>query len=370
MIMENNNMNIPNVTVGELVEMLSSFYTNVIQNNGSLQHVPTPFLWGAAGIGKSEGVRQMAERIRQKTGKRVVVTDVRLLLFNPIDLRGLPTANEDKTLAVWLRPTIFQMEESPDVVNILFLDELSAAPQSVQAAAYQICLDHKVGEHTLPDNCLVIAAGNRTTDKSVSYKMPKALCNRLMHFNVVTNYAAWLKWAIAHDIDSRIIGYLAFDNSKLCVEPEASDMAFTTPRSWACVDYLMKNASGDLEALHPLISGCVGTDTALEFETWVKTRDELPNVEDVLKGRLTSYPQSHDVRLAFMASLVTAIRTRREQITAYELENACAYVKNARYPTDFLMTFYADLNAVEELRLKLMKCPSCQAWQAKNKGLI
>lgn len=53
------------------------------------------------------------------------------------------------------------MDSSDDIVNILFLDEISAAPQSVQAAAYQITLDRVVGEHKLPDNCIVIAAGNR-----------------------------------------------------------------------------------------------------------------------------------------------------------------------------------------------------------------
>lgn len=53
-------------------------------------------LWGAPGVGKSQGVRQIAREIGQATGKRVVVTDVRLLLFNPIDLRGIPTANADQ----------------------------------------------------------------------------------------------------------------------------------------------------------------------------------------------------------------------------------------------------------------------------------
>ena len=71
-------------------------------------------------------------------------------MFNPIDLRGIPTANADKTLAVWLKPQIFQMDPSEGIVNILFLDEISAAPQSVQAAAYQMTLDRVVGEHRLP----------------------------------------------------------------------------------------------------------------------------------------------------------------------------------------------------------------------------
>ncbi|MBP5222369.1 MAG: hypothetical protein J6Z35_04315, partial [Lachnospiraceae bacterium] len=72
-----------------------------------------------------------AEKVEERTGKHTAVTDVRLLLFNPIDLRGIPTANADKTLAIWLKPQIFQMDESEDVVNFLFLDEISAAPQSV-----------------------------------------------------------------------------------------------------------------------------------------------------------------------------------------------------------------------------------------------
>ena len=83
------------------------------------------------------------------------------------------------------------MDESENVLNLLFLDEISAAPPSVQAAAYQITLDRMVGEHRLPENCIVIAAGNRVTDKSVVYNMPKALANRLCHFEVAVDAAAW-----------------------------------------------------------------------------------------------------------------------------------------------------------------------------------
>ena len=92
------------------------------------------------------------------------------------------------------------MDEREDVVNILFLDEISAAPQSVQAAAYQITLDRTIGEHKLPENCIVIAAGNRVTDKSVAYTMPKALANRLMHIEAVGNPASWIEWANLHGI--------------------------------------------------------------------------------------------------------------------------------------------------------------------------
>ena len=368
MKMENKNLNMPNITVGEVVEMLSMLYSNSIKNNLPFKGLPTPFLWGPAGIGKSEAIVQLAESLEKETDKKTSITDVRLLLFSPVDLRGVPVADEHKKFSNWLMPKIFDMNPNSDYINILFLDELSAAPQSVQAAAYQICLDRKIGEHKLPDNCIVIAAGNRTTDQSVSYKMPKALCNRLMHFNIETNYKAWLKWAVAHDIDSRIIGYLAFDNSKLCVDPESSDMAYPTPRSWSFVSNLLKTTSAAIEGIHHLISACVGTDTSLEFETWAKSHAELPNVEDVLNGRCSKHPGSYDALLAFTASIVSAIRARREHITSQELENVCAYIK--KFPTDFAMTVYSDLNAMEDIRLKLMKCPSCQNWLTKNKRYI
>ena len=86
------------------------------------------------------------------------------------------------------------MDESGDTVNILFLDEISAAPQSVQAAAYQITLDRSVGEYRLPENCIVIAAGNRVTDRSVAYSMPKALANRLCHLEIRSDPGSWHDW--------------------------------------------------------------------------------------------------------------------------------------------------------------------------------
>ena len=210
-----NNSDMIVLTVDKTVAQLKNVYCTAITKKIPPKKIPPVMLWGPPGIGKSQGVRQLASEIQAETGKTVCITDVRLLLFNPIDLRGIPTANADKTLAVWLKPKIFQMDESDGIINILFLDEISSAPQSVQAAAYQITLDRMIGEHCLPNNCIVIAAGNRITDRSVVNKMPKALANRFCHFEIKSDFESWKAWAIKKSINEKIIGYLSFRQSAL-----------------------------------------------------------------------------------------------------------------------------------------------------------
>ncbi len=365
MITDTFKCNIPNITVNKVVDSLIALYSNAIRMHQDLKKLPTPFLWGAAGIGKSQGVYQLAERLEKETGKRVVVTDIRLLLFSPVDLRGVPVADEHKQFTVWLKPQIFKMDEDKNTVNILFLDELSAAPQSVQAAAYQICLDRKIGEHTLPDNCIVIAAGNRVTDQSVSYKMPKALCNRLMHFNVESDYATWREWAIENEISEKVIGYLAMDNTRLCVEPETSDLAYCTPRSWEFVSNILKMTENSPETACDLISACVGRDTAIEFLRFCKGSLRLPEISDIINGKCKEYPQRHDTAFVLVSGIVARIKKDCEMLTNTQIENVWNYVQ--RLPNDFVMMFVKDIHNIAAVNKKLMKCYSFQQWLNKNR---
>lgn len=361
-------MNIPGMSVAKAIEKLEVLYCAVIENGGTFKNIPTPFFWGPAGVGKSEGVYQMAGNIAKKTGKKVLVTDVRLLLFSPVDLRGVPIADDEKRFTNWLMPKIFDMDKSDECINFLFLDELSAAPQSVQAAAYQICLDRRIGEFALPKNCIVIAAGNRTTDQSVSYKMPKALCNRLMHFNIKSDYVAWRTWAVEHAVSDKVIAYLGFDNSRLCVEPENSDLAYATPRSWAFVSTLLNNTGNDPKAIHDLIAACVGNDNAIEFEAFCKGYINMPSVSDVVSGRSTELPKSHDMMFAMVSGLVAAIRDKGNELTVDQLDNICTYV--IRLPKDFCMSFMKDITHIPDMNMKLMKCHGFQKWLSANKRFL
>lgn len=359
---------IPALTVGNMVQQLAGAYVSLIRKGAALKVMPSVMLWGPPGVGKSQAVRQIAKEIELETGKRTHVTDVRLLLFNPIDLRGIPTANEDKTLAVWLKPQIFQMEESEDVVNILFLDEISAAPQSVQAAAYQITLDRVVGEHRLPDNCIVIAAGNRTTDKSVAYKMPKALANRLMHLEVEVSFASWKEWAIAGGIHPAVVGYLTFRQEALLqFDAGSEELAFCTPRSWEMVSNVLQNVEGEVRTLFPLIAGLIGTGTASEFYTWCQVCRELPKMEEIFGGKAVRVPKKPDELYALVSAMTAYASAHREDLEG--IRNSILYAE--KLPPDFSVLLMRDYLSIEkEYGKKLLRIPEFSRWMQTRGSLL
>ena len=359
--------NVPSMDMNRIVEDLGHMYSTAILGGQSLKDLPSVMLWGPPGVGKSQAIRQIGDRISRATGRRVSVTDVRLLLFNPIDLRGIPTANEDKTLAIWLKPKIFHMEEGGNVVNILFLDEISAAPPSVQAAAYQITLDRTVGEHRLPDNCIVIAAGNRTTDKSVAYKMPKALANRLLHIQVEHSFPAWKLWALQAGIHPMVIGFLSFRRDHLMGFNAASEeLAFATPRSWEMVSKLLTTVGEDVDRLYNLIAGLVGVGMAMEFRSWCKVFKTLPRMEDIFEGLCPPPPREPDGLYALCAAMTAYARENKDDPEA--IGHSVTYAD--KLPPDYATMLMKDYMYLEEnYRLKLMRIPAFARW-ISNKGWL
>ena len=346
------------MTVQQTVHQLADAYTALIRSEVPLKSFPSVMLWGPPGVGKSQGVRQIAAEIAERTGKKVEVTDVRLLLFNPVDLRGIPTANADKTLAVWLRPKIFQMDDSSDVINILFLDEISAAPQSVQASAYQITLDRTVGEHKLPENCIVIAAGNRVTDRSVAYTMPKALANRLCHIEIESDSKSWHDWAVNAGINQIVLGFLNYNPSMLMgFNSNTDDLSFPTPRSWEMVSNILNHVSENIDDVFPLIVGCIGDDAAYELRTWSEIYSKIPSIESIVNGDVTGVPSRPEILYAVSSRILPYMRGCHN---GQELQNVIAYA--AKLPVEFKDQIFTDLLNIKSLRKQLQKNDTFDYW--------
>ena len=121
-------------------------------------------LWGAPGSAKSA----IAQQVATDAGRQYV--DVRALLLDPVDLRGIPWRDgSDRTR--WAPPAFLPPTDDPGrwLIN---LEELPSAVPMVQAALYQLVLDRKVGEYELPEGASLIACGNRESDRGVTHRAP------------------------------------------------------------------------------------------------------------------------------------------------------------------------------------------------------
>ena len=229
------------------------------------------FLWGPPGVGKSQVVAQVAD-----VGGLDLV-DVRAVLLDPVDLRGLPHINGDGQ-AHWAIPDFLPK----DGQGIMFLDELNAAPPLVQAACYQLILDRKLGEYVLPDGWSILAAGNRETDRAVTSRMSSALANRFIHLNFEVDLQDWIEWALSAGVALEVIAFIRFRPGLLHqFDPARNEKTFPSPRTWEYVSDVLK-VSPDRDVEFELISGIVGDGAASEFVGFLKIYRDLPDPDGVL----------------------------------------------------------------------------------------
>ena len=187
-------------------------------------------------------------------------------------------------------------------IVFLFLDEITSAPPSMQGLCYQLILNRKVGTYSLPDNVVIVAAGNRETDRGISYKMPSPLANRLTHFTLRVDFDSWDDWAIQNRIHKHVVGFLNHSQSSLNdFDPKSSAKAFASPRTWEFVSKIMYTEC-DPVTLTDIISGTIGEGMALKFLAYCKNAAVLPDIRSVLNGSITKL-ESTDISLMF--SLIT-----------------------------------------------------------------
>lgn len=241
------------------------------------------FLWGPPGIGKSDVVKQIGESLDAH------VIDIRLSLWEPTDIKGIPYFDSNTSRMNWAPPI-----ELPDAEMaaryekiILFMDEMNSAAPAVQAAAYQLVLNRRIGTYTLPDNVFIVAAGNREADKGVTYRMPAPLANRFVHLEMAVNWDDWFSWAADNRVHKDVVGFLTFSKKDLYdFDPRSGSKAFATPRSWSFVSELLADDDGDEVTLADLTAGAVGEGLGIKFMAHRKIASKLPNPSDILKGKV------------------------------------------------------------------------------------
>ena len=267
------------------------------------------FLWGPPGIGKSEVVADITNELGG------FMIDLRMAQMEPTDLRGIPYFNKDNGKMDWAPPIDLPDDElaSKYPVIVLFLDEMNSAAPAVQAAGYQLILNRAVGKYKLPDNVVIVAAGNRESDKGVTYRMPMPLANRFLHLEMRPDFTSWQAWAVNNGIHTDVVGYLSFAKNDLYdFDSKSASRAFATPRSWTFVSEILDDEEDtDTDTLFNLVAGAVGEGLAVKFMAHRKISSKMPNPTDILSGKVKDLNVKE---ISAMYSLTTSM--------CYELRDA------------------------------------------------
>jgi hypothetical protein len=286
------------------------------------------FLWGPPGIGKSELVEGIT---RELDG---LMIDLRLGQMEPTDIRGIPFYNKDIGKMDWAPPIELPDEETAKQypIVVLFLDELNSAAPSVQSAAYQLILNRRIGKYVLPDNVVMVAAGNRESDKGVTYRMPTPLANRFIHQEMKVDFASWQDWAVNNRVHKDVVGYLSFAKQDLYdFDAKSASRAFATPRSWSFVSQLLDDRVDD-ETLTNLVAGTVGEGLAVKFMAHRKIASRMPNPADILTGKVTTLDVKevsamYSLVISMCYELKAAVETKVEDKKFHEMaDNFLGYM--------------------------------------------
>jgi hypothetical protein len=241
------------------------------------------FLWGPPGIGKSDIVAQITKGLVNS-----YLIDIRLSLWEPTDIKGIPYFDANEGKMVWGAPAELPDEAMAAKYDhiVLFLDEMNSAAPAVQAAAYQLILNRRVGQYRLPDNVIIVAAGNREADKGVTYRMPAPLANRFVHLEMAVNFDDWFSWAVNNKVHQDVVGYLQFAKADLYdFDPKSASRSFATPRSWSFVSELLDEQL-DEGTTTDLVAGAVGEGLAIKFMAHRKVAASMPDPSDILAGKV------------------------------------------------------------------------------------
>jgi len=275
----------------------------------SSQHHTPVMLWGPPGVGKS----QMVAHIAALHG--VPLIDIRLSQMEPTDLRGIPFRNGD--LVEWSIPAMLPDAGRHGAAGILFLDEITSAPPSVSAAAYQLILDRRLGDYRVPDGWAIFAAGNRQGDRGVTYAMPAPLANRFTHYEVEAHLDDWVAWAHTAGMDERLIGFLRFRPDLLfSFNPAHNPVAFPSPRSWEYAHRALQKFRDTPDLMLDALQACVGQAAGVEFKTFIDNMTRLPDIEAILAGQAADVPEGIDLQYGVAAALVRRAVLARETLEA------------------------------------------------------
>jgi len=266
-------------------------------------------LHGRSGDGKSARVKEIdpdAEIIY-------------LVNASPDSLCGKSIVNEGEMIDIpptWYTKLVEKCEKEKDKIHIVFFDEITNAPLSIQGMAFNIVLDKEVnGKWKLPENSRIVAAGNELEESRSAYGISEPLFNRFAHVYIETKVDEWLGWASGESETNEKLDYTE-NSTPMKIHP--SIYAFIAYKAYKGEDALRTEYTGIKPNADPrkwelsskvlyktnkpdILKAFIGEDLTKEFISF--TKKESITLEDVINHNYCDAELVMDVQEKFQTAV-------------------------------------------------------------------
>ena len=265
-----------------------------LKANASNAEFLVPMLWSQPGEGKTTMVEDLAKELK------LSVQTVIVAQFDPAELGGFPKLSEDNEEYSRARPFFLPKEGCADTV--LFLDELPQAYVANQNIVAQLVNERRIGEHVLPSNVTIVAAGNPMTSRAGTNQMPSHLKDRLTHLDIETDHQGFRTYALSKGFLPEVTGFIE-NRPEWLQKFDPAANASPTPRSWERANTILRLGLDAAEERYAL-KGQIGEAALTDFVGYLRIYRDLPNVEDIFAApEAIEVPGAPDILYALCSNL-------------------------------------------------------------------
>lgn len=254
---------------------------------------PILYLAGTPGVGKTKLIRTAARE------EGFALFTLIAAGMNPEDPTGIPVVTRGANGEyVTYSPSVIIKEvetlrKQSGKPVVLFFDEASRIQHDVQAPLLSFVQFRGIHGHWLPEDTVIVMAGNREDDDGGGVALLAPLVNRVVMIDIAADPVDWVRWAMSapeeafptplHDlIAATLIKWPSATTSPFNFDPSEGAKPFGSPRSWEAVnDYIVYCETNGLEADLRYISGLVGRENAAVLSAQAKFAEKLID-EDVI----------------------------------------------------------------------------------------
>lgn len=305
-----------------------------------------PLIKGAPGIGKTHILRQWAD----DNGFALLVE--LLSTSDPMMFRGLQgidtTGDEPQTVdcvpAIIKKVRDLKAQTGKRVM--IFLDEFTLAPPSMQGAALTFLQDREINGVPLPDDTIIVTAGNSGEDSAAVFELTGPAQNRVVQYNLIPEFDDWNEWMLDNNGHPLLLGALK-THDDMFYEPKASEATgpFPSPRQWATVSDFMNYLDDQGESYKAgvntaTIHGLVGPEAASAVLATIDLADGLPSMEDIIESPKTAMvPPSNDRKRSYLVMAMCSSALARAELNERKKVAEATFEYMKRMPEAFTIAF-------------------------------